>query len=601
MNALSIHRGLASAVYGVLVITLGCSGSTGSSEPVGTGGSGGISTGGTAGELSFAGEAGTAGLGNSNGTGAAGAANVGTAGAANGIGGSAGFGGRSGLGGASSGAGVSGIAGTSAAPVDRVFQWVESGPASPLTSVRPDFGGLVVANDAHRSYVVESRREVADGPLGLPWRTRFRLAAYERGALLWAFVVDPDDLIGDVVVHPSGDITVAWEQYAPEVAAYRLVRLGPNGTPKGVTELLPPASIPVSDFGPAETPPLLRMKSPLADATTAGWLRLSAYGENIGAAILSFVDTKVQGSWSNQLAMAIAVLEWNSSDSAYLERWARLVEGTHAASPAAWAYDELRWREQAVRPFLSHDATSHEWIVGRAWNSTRCNANRLVFAEFTAAECVLDAVNLLENERLPLAITRFSESGARLGTRILTPEPDAAEQVPFALAARDGLAYVAGSIVRTHADGAKRTYPDAGGFVDYDGYFAVYSREGSRLAIRDVNLGRGDVLASIRGTVGGFVAVGSSNWDRWQGGMSISRGSDPLIAFATSDTSAMTARTVVLGDGTRHFGLHDVAVFDDSVVGFGFADAPMTHSADQDSSARTFAGLQLTLAPSALP
>lgn len=488
---------------------------------------------------------------------------------------------------------VAGAAGAAGAPTPDIGQWIQNGALSSRTSPRPDFGGLVVANDETRSYVVESRREITTGPLGLPWRTRFRLAAYEEGILLWAYVVDPDDLISDVVVHPSGELTVAWESYAADELAYRLVRLGRDGTPKSVTTLAAPTTIPASDLAESEPQPLLRMKSPMADATTAGWLRLVADGENVVAAILSYVHVKIGEEWSNRLALAVEAIDYRAFR--YVERWSRVVDGTHGANPAAWAYDELRWREQAVRPFLARDETTHEWLVGRAWNNTRCSANRLVFAEFTAAECVLTAVNAVENERLPLAVTRFSSEGARLGTRILSPEPDAAEQVPFALLARDGLLYVAGSLVRTNADGSKHTYPDPAGMVDYDGYLGIYSSDGMSVAVRDVNLGRGDVLTALRFTPGGLVAVGASGWDRWQGGMSISRGSDPLLVWMSTDTSRLITRTATLTDGTRHFGLHDVTVLSDSVVAIGFADAPMTHSADSDPPARTFGGLMLSL------
>ena len=477
--------------------------------------------------------------------------------------------------------------------VDPVAQWVESGKLGTARTNRPDFGGLVVATDGNRRYLIESRRDITKGPFDLPWRSRFRLAAYEGESLLWAYVVDPDDLLGDVVVHPSGELTVAWESYADDQLAYRLVRLSRDGTPVNVTKLSPPKSIPFSDFHSTEVPPLLRMKSAMADATTAGWVRLIADGENVVCAILSYVDTKVGDEWSNRLAMAIEALDW--FPSGYVEHWARLVEGTHSANPAVWAYDELRWREQAVRPFLAYDPSMAEWIVGRAWNDSRCAANRRVFAEFTATDCALSAVNSLENERFPLAVTRFSKTGERLGTRILASESDAAEQVPFALLAKDGKYIVAGSIVRMNEDGSKHTYPDANGYVDYDGYLGVYSKEGLRLAMRDVNLGRGDVLAALRPTTTGFVAVGSSGWDRWQGGMSISRGADPLFAWVSTDNSRIFTRSFPLSDGSRHYGLHDVGVISDQVVAVGFADAPMTHSADSDPNARTFGRLELSL------
>jgi hypothetical protein len=54
---------------------------------------------------------------------------------------------------------------------------------------------------------------------------------------------------------------------------------------------------------------------------------------------------------------------------------------------------------------------------------------------------------------------------------------------------------------------------------------------------------------------------------------------------------------LVVSDGSRHFNLHDVVVLEQAIVGYGFADAPMTHSADGgNTAARTFGALQIRLA-----
>jgi hypothetical protein len=147
--------------------------------------------------------------------------------------------------------------------------------------------------------------------------------------------------------------------------------------------------------------------------------------------------------------------------------------------------------------------------------------------------------------------------------------------------------------VRELEDGSKRLY---GGFVDYDGYIAVYDADGALVHSHDFNLGRGDMLAALHWGASGFLAVGSIGWDRWQGGMSISRGADPVFAWLAADGTRSATRVVPLSSGSRHFNLHDVLVLEDGVVGFGFSDAPMTHSADSDDSARTFGPLQLRLA-----
>ncbi|HKO52973.1 MAG TPA: hypothetical protein VJV79_34930 [Polyangiaceae bacterium] len=94
----------------------------------------------------------------------------------------------------------------------------------------------------------------------------------------------------------------------------------------------------------------------------------------------------------------------------------------------------IPWTEQAVRPFLARDDSTGDLLVGRARNQSRCQANVAAFGESTSTECVLRAPSPLENELLPLAVTRFDSRGVRQGTRILWPAPDAAEQVAFALA-----------------------------------------------------------------------------------------------------------------------------------------------------------------------
>ena len=460
---------------------------------------------------------------------------------------------------------------------------------------RSSFGALVATADGDRTYVVESRRDAEPGPFGLPWRSRFRLAAYDHGVEAWAFAAQPDDLIGDVVVHPSGEVTLSVERRAAATGADDLVRLTRDGEVISTTTLVSPLSAPASDYGPKDPQPLFGMKSAMADATSAGWIRLLPEGESVVVALLSFAAPPGNtGPLSNRLALGLEILDWKSK--AYVERWARVVEGLHFAQPTAWAYDEFRWTEQAIRPFLARDESSGDLLVGRAWNQTRCQANVATFAEFSAAECMWQAPGAQENELLPLAVTRFSAQGVRRGTRVLWPDADAAEQVAFALAARDGELAVVGAIVRTLPNGDKRTYPDPSGYVDYDGYVSVYDAEGAQLRHHDYNLGRGDVLAGMRWLDEGIVAVGAAGWDRWQGGMSISRGSSPFFAWFSQDGADTALRLVPLSNGSRHWNLHDVLVQNGSFVGYGFADAPMTHSADGGgAAARTFGSLWVQL------
>jgi hypothetical protein len=113
---------------------------------------------------------------------------------------------------------------------------------------------------------------------------------------------------------------------------------------------------------------------------------------------------------------------------------------------------------------------------------------------------------------------------------------------------------------------------------------------------RDFNLGRGDVLAAMRWTANGIVAVGSAGFDRGTGGMSIFRGADPLFVWLSPDGMQSATRVIPLSDGSRHYHLHDVTIEDQTLVGLGFSDAPMTHSADgNNTAARTFGPLRIRL------
>ena len=495
--------------------------------------------------------------------------------------------------GASDAAGAAGAAG-SIDSMPTPADLIETGLAIVTQTARPAHGALLATSDGERAYVVESRRDVEPGPFGLPWRSRFRLAAYDHGELAWAYLADADDLIGDVVVHPSGELSFSLERHLPDRNADELVRLSRTGQVLSETLLASPSTIPITDYGATDPQPLFAMKSAFADATTAGWVRLLPEGEGVVVAFLSFVATPNDAPLSQRMALGLELLDWKSAT--YVERWAHVVEGSHFAQPTAWAYDEFRWTEQAIRPFLARDESTGELLVGRAWNQTRCQANVATFAESTKVDCVMRAPGAQENELLPLAVTRFDPAGARLGTRILWPDADAAEQVAFALAARDGQLAVTGAVVRTLADGSKRTYPNANGFVDYDGYIAVYDAEGTRLVHHDFNLGHGDVLAGMRWLESGIVAVGAAGWDRWQGGMSIAGGASPFFAWLSRDGTDARVRSIPLSNGSRHFALHDVTVQAGQLIGYGFSDAPMTHSADGNNTAeRTFGTLRIAL------
>jgi len=563
------------AVASLLLLAGACGGASVSNAP----GAGGTS--------------GRAGTGVTNAAGTGGTNAAGTGGSAGDTGGTGGGSGTNGTGTGGTGvAGAGGFGGIAGSP--SLADVVDHGSVTIATAPRPDFGAVIVANDGARIYAVESRRDVEPGPAGLPWRSRFRLAAYDGAGLAWTFAAPPDDVVSDVAVHPGGDVTVAVLHQQLAKLAYDLVRLDRNGAVLGTTTMSEPQTTPATDFGTSDPHPLFRMKSDLADATVGGWVRLLPDGDGLVVAFLSYVDALDTDPLSTRMVLGLAAYDWRVSG--YGERWARVVEGPHAAQPAAWAYDELRQDEQAIRPFLTRDDSTGDILVARAWNNTRCKANVAVFGEFTMGDCLSGAVSPIENQWLPLAVTRFTAAGARAGTTILAPDADAAEQVAFALAARDGKLATAGFVVRQNADGSQRTYPDPSGFVDYDGYIAIYDAGGQRLAHHDFNMGRGDVLAGLRWLTDDIVAVGSSGWDRWQGGNSISRGADPLAVWMSPDGARTAARVFPMSDGSRHFNLFDLAIADGAIVAHGFSDAPMTHSGDGgNTAARTFGPLRIRL------
>ena len=210
---------------------------------------------------------------------------------------------------------------------------IEAGQVQVSQTPRPAYGALVAAHAGTRSYVVEARRDVEPGPLGIPWRSRFRLAAYDGADEAWAFMAEPDDVIGDVVVHPSGEVTLSIEHFAPARDAFELVRLRASGEVQARLPLPPPTSIPAADYGASDPRPLFRMKSPFADATVAGWVRLIGEGEGLAVAFMSFVDVPAQDPRAMRRALGLMRLAWQSN--AYVERWARVVEGGHGAEPAA--------------------------------------------------------------------------------------------------------------------------------------------------------------------------------------------------------------------------------------------------------------------------
>ena len=150
------------------------------------------------------------------------------------------------------------------------------------------------------------------------------------------------------------------------------------------------------------------------------------------------------------------------------------------------------------------------------------------------------------------------------------------------MAVNDGVLALAGSHVREEADGSVVYYD--GNRVPYDGYVALFDRATGELTFeRDIDAsGRGDVLHGLRFVSGGVLAVGAADWDRWNGGMSISRGSDPWLVFVSLD-GEVAQRRIEVDAPARHTHLLSADVRSGrpvSIVGGGLFDAPMTHAGD---------------------
>jgi hypothetical protein len=224
---------------------------------------------------------------------------------------------------------------------------------------------------------------------------------------------------------------------------------------------------------------------------------------------------------------------------------------------------------------------------GRAWNQRRCLAVALAFGEFTALQCrSSDVPSAIESEYLPLAFTSFGAGGSREGTRVFAP-PGAAEFVAFDLAVRGDALALAGTAVFPGPDGVVPLYPaDPGGgpvMVPYDGYLAVLDRRsGAARCARAVDAsGRGDHIAGVRWAAEGtLLTAGGAGWDRWYGGMSISRGSDPWLAALSPGCELLGSRIVPFSSRERHHHLLSLDAEAGRIMAAGLSDGPMTHSGD---------------------
>ncbi|RKI72326.1 hypothetical protein D7X55_07635 [Corallococcus sp. AB049A] len=458
---------------------------------------------------------------------------------------------------------------------------------------RAGFGGLKLRRASGRTFVLETTRD-AEG------RDTRRLTVSSRdGTRLWAFDAAAGDHLSDFTVHPSGDVTLGVERTGAAAEAYDLVRLSAEGQVLSRQPLPTPATVPEADLGGTLPSPAFRMKSPWVHALTDGWLRTEARGEDVAVAFLSLVAVPEDAPTTQELVSGLMTLQW--ADGRYSEQWTRIVDGRHSTQPAAWAYDEFRWREASLRPLLAVDAEGR-LVVGRTWNSSRCMASSRTFNDFTAVHCRSgeDVTTPSDTERQPFAVTAFTPVGTRIGTHVFVPAR-AAEFVVFDMAVRGGEVALAGTVVTEGGDGTIAWYPSAPGVQDqmtpYDGYLGVLSLDSGALRFEHrVDTGRADHFSALRWTDAGLVAVGAAGWDRWSGGMSISRGAGALLTLASTD--GLTVRTRRAGPEApdRHTHLLGVDADGDSLVAVGLADAPMTHSGDGGhAEAMTFGGLTVEL------
>ena len=467
---------------------------------------------------------------------------------------------------------------------------VTEGVAHTRYTPRPEFGTLALRVTADRVYRLQSVR-LADGD----HRRRFVVASLgdtsEDVTPLWAYPAEGAEtnaFIDDFTLHPSGDVTLTLEHRGQVRDTYELLRFTREGELRYRAALPAGARVPDTDLGDLPRPPFRMKSSWNDDALAEGWVRVVAEGEDVVVAFQTTIN-RPNDEFTFEHVSAVSWIHWDGET--YTETRTRLVDGRHGVGPAAWAYDEFRWRQVAVRPYLAVDSETGHVVVGRTWSNPRCMAALEIFGEGSQVDCVFDSVSPIENERLPFAFTSFAPDGSREGTHVWMPE-STSEFVTFDMAVSNGVVALAGSHVREDAEGVV-TYYD-GNLVPYDGYVALLDRATGALVFeRDIDAsGRGDALHTIRFVEGGLIAAGAADWDRWNGGMSISRGADPWFVHITND-GVVSQRRVEVDAPSRHTHLLAVDVrlgAHATIFGAGLFDAPMTHSGDGGQTAEMVFG-----------
>ncbi len=478
-------------------------------------------------------------------------------------------------------------------PAPDLREVLERGRPSLERGTRETYAGIRLRAQDGRRYVLEVLRRSDYSA------TRRLVARDSGGRVLFSIDEAPGEQMMDFAVHPSGEVTVSVERTAVERGGYDLLRLSADGSVLHREPIPLGETLPEGDLGGMLPRPPWRMRARPSHALTDGWARLEARGEDVVTGFLSLAE-EPSSVLSNRLVSGAMFLRWTGAR--WEERWARLVDPPHFVEPPLWTYDELRWGEVLVRPLLAVDEDGSV-VVGRTWTQGRCRAVHAVFGEPSIEDCFgEDVAPNTESRILPFAFTVFSAEGEREATRTYRPSRGYYYGV-FAMAARRGEVALGGATSRMEEDGTVALYPARPGdepvMVPFDGLVAVLDRTTgrSRLEIA-IDGGRGDYVAAMRWTNQGLLVGGAADWDRWSGGMSVSRGADPLVALVSTDDGSMTARTFVVEGTDRHHHLLAIEATDEGIVAVGPTDAPMTHSGDGGHVERmTFGGLTLAIAP----
>lgn len=466
----------------------------------------------------------------------------------------------------------------------------EHGTLAPQLRPRGGYGVLKLRLAAGRTYALEIMRDASYK------ESRRLVVSTEADQELWQLTEQPQELFTDFTVHPSGEISLGIERTGDTRDTYDIVRLSAKGEVLERQQLPQPTTMPAADLGSLQPSPFLMKSEPPGSYLDKWlpWVRLEARGEDLAVAFLSYA---VAQNNARGLASGVMMLQW--SGTRYAEQWARIVDGLHMLMQVAWQYDEFHWRDAAAQPLLAVEPDGRV-IVGRTLSQGRCLATSQTFQEFTQNACRAMSMRNSSHRYQPFAFTSFSREGVREGTHAFAPET-MDEFVVFDMAVQGEEVAIAGTAVRIQQDGTVAYYPAEAGadpiMQPYDGYVAVLDRGTGALQQETfVDAGRAEYFAALRWTGEGLLAAGASDWDRWNGGMSLSRGALPLLALVSDQGKTVSTRRMESDQRDRHFHLLSVDVQGSTVMAAGIADAPMTHSGDTAGLEQmTFGGLSLRL------